>query len=150
MSKTITMRRHVRFVETDAAGIVHYSNFFRFMEEAEIEFWKAIDVPVHLGGDCGTLSWPRVEAHCQYLHPLVFDDEFEVRLRVADRTEKALTLSFHIVKLDGDATRIVARGRIVSVCVSFDASSGSMKAVPIPPDIAARLDAAKTSTETDS
>ncbi len=147
MTHHASIRRRVHFVETDAAGIVHYSNFFRFMEEAEIAFWKSIKVPVHQGGDCGTLAWPRVEASCQYLHPLAFDDEFEVRLRVAERAAKTLTFTFHIVKYGDADERIVARGRIVCVCVSIDPQNNEMKSIPIPPEIEARIAAVANSQE---
>ena len=33
--------RRVDFVDTDMAGIVHFSNFFRYMESAEVEFLRA-------------------------------------------------------------------------------------------------------------
>ena len=35
-----TYRRRVEFAETDAAGIVHFSVFFRYMEEAEHALWR--------------------------------------------------------------------------------------------------------------
>ena len=141
MAHQASIRRHVRFVETDAAGIVHYSNFFRFMEEAEIVFWKSIKHVVHAGGDCGTISWPRVEANCQFINPLKFDDEFEVKLRVAEKREKTLVFTFHINKLNGPEPVIVARGRIVCVCVQVDRQTNAMKSIPIPPDIAELIDA---------
>ena len=34
------LRRRVQFYETDAAGIVHFSWFFRYMEEAEHALWR--------------------------------------------------------------------------------------------------------------
>ena len=35
MTEVYTYRKRVEFSETDAAGIVHFSNYFRFMEMAE-------------------------------------------------------------------------------------------------------------------
>ena len=40
------IRRRVEFSETDMAGIVHYSNFFRYMEAAEHEFFRALGFSV--------------------------------------------------------------------------------------------------------
>jgi acyl-CoA thioester hydrolase len=40
--------RRVEFSETDMAGIVHFSNFFRYMETAEHAFFP---VTGQLGGD---------------------------------------------------------------------------------------------------
>jgi acyl-CoA thioester hydrolase len=39
------VRRRVEFSETDMAGIVHYSNFFRYMEAAEHEFFRSLGSP---------------------------------------------------------------------------------------------------------
>ena len=38
--------RTVEFSETDMAGIVHYSNFFRYMESAEHAFFRALGFSV--------------------------------------------------------------------------------------------------------
>ena len=43
MATPFRVTRRVEFHETDMAGIVHFSNFFRYMEFAEVEFlrWRA-------------------------------------------------------------------------------------------------------------
>ena len=38
--------RRVEFAETDMAGIVHYSNFFRYMETAEHGFFRSLGLSV--------------------------------------------------------------------------------------------------------
>ena len=38
--------RRVEFSETDMAGIVHYSNFFRYMETAEHGFFRSLGYSV--------------------------------------------------------------------------------------------------------
>ena len=44
--------RQIEFVETDMAGIMHFSNFFRLMESAETSFFRSLDLPLfeELGG----------------------------------------------------------------------------------------------------
>ena len=34
------LRRRVQFYETDSAGMVHFTCFFRYMEEAEHAMWR--------------------------------------------------------------------------------------------------------------
>ena len=41
MADPFRTTRRVEFVDTDMAGIVHFSNFFRWMESAEVEFLRA-------------------------------------------------------------------------------------------------------------
>ena len=40
-------RQRVEFADTDMAGIVHFSNFFRYMERAEHEFLRSLGLSVH-------------------------------------------------------------------------------------------------------
>ena len=40
-------RRRILFHETDLAGIVHFSNFFKYMEEAEHAFVRSIGLSIH-------------------------------------------------------------------------------------------------------
>ena len=42
MSYEFKVVRRVEFADTDMAGIVHYSNFFRYMEMAEHGFFRAL------------------------------------------------------------------------------------------------------------
>jgi acyl-CoA thioester hydrolase len=42
----ITTHR-VEFFETDLAGIVHFANYYRFMEQAEHAFFRALGLKIH-------------------------------------------------------------------------------------------------------
>ena len=46
MSYEFQITRRVEFSETDLAGIMHFSNFFRFMESAEHAFWRSLGFSV--------------------------------------------------------------------------------------------------------
>src|SRR5512133_2095965 len=89
-----TLIRRVEFAETDMAGIMHFTNFFRFMESAEHAFFRSLGYSVADPGGDGRLGLPRVHAHCDYLAPLRFEDEVEVRLRVAKKSHRTLTYDF--------------------------------------------------------
>jgi phenylacetate-CoA ligase len=55
-------KRRVEFAETDMAGIVHFANFFRYMETTEHEFLRSLGLSVHATIDGRTISWPRIRA----------------------------------------------------------------------------------------
>ncbi len=40
------VRRQVTFSETDMAGIVHFANFYRWMEEAEHDYFRSIGLRI--------------------------------------------------------------------------------------------------------
>jgi YbgC/YbaW family acyl-CoA thioester hydrolase len=72
--------RRVQFAETDQAGIVHFSWYFRYMEEAEHALWRAAGLSI--ADPDRAVVFPRVAASCEYLAPLRFEEEFEVEVRI--------------------------------------------------------------------
>jgi YbgC/YbaW family acyl-CoA thioester hydrolase len=130
----------VEFSETDMAGIVHYSNFFRYMEAAEHAFFRSLGFSVVTASTDPAVGWPRVHAHCDYHAPLRFEDEYEVHLLVTEKKSKALSYQFRFRKV-GDGLNEVARGQLTVVCVTHNAD-GSMTAAHIPSEIADKIEVA--------
>ena len=84
--------RKVFFYETDLAGVVHFSCYFRYMEEAEHALWRAAGLTVDRAG--ADLGYPRVSATFDYKNPLFFEDELTVVARVhAVTTARSSTYS---------------------------------------------------------
>jgi len=133
--------RRVEFSDTDMAGIVHYANFFRFMETAEHAFYRSLGFSVLLSQFDPPLGWPRVHAECDYVKPLRFEDLVEIHLLVAEKKSKALRYLFRFRKLNADPVEEVARGALTVVCVAHR-PGGKMAAVAIPPLIANMIEVA--------
>lgn len=132
MPHEFTITRRVEFAETDMAGIMHFSNFFRFMETAEHAFFRSLGFSIDTK-DLG-VGWPRVDVSCSFKAPLRFEDIAEVHLLVAEIKEKSIRYAF-IFRKDGE---VVARGGMTTVCVRRDAE-GRMKSTPIPQPLASQL-----------
>ncbi len=135
MPATFSIRRRVQFAETDMAGIAHFANYFRWMEEAEHAFFRARGLSVHMEHDGLQLGWPRVAVGCEFLGPVRFEDEVELRLRVTKVGGKSFSYEAEF----RHAGRPVARGKSTSVCCAMEAD-GSLRAIPIPDPIRARLE----------
>jgi YbgC/YbaW family acyl-CoA thioester hydrolase len=133
--------RSVEFYETDMAGIVHYSNFFRYMEAAEHAFFRSLGFSVVSDNTNPRIGWPRVHAECDYIQPLRFEDEVEIHLLVNEMKPKALSYLFRFRKLNAALPLEVARGKLTVVCVTHEAD-GKMKAMPIPESITHRIQVA--------
>ena len=133
--------RSVEFYETDMAGIVHYSNFFRYMEAAEHGFFRSLGFSVVADRANPRIGWPRVHAECDYIQPLRFEDEVEIHLLVNEMKSKALSYLFRFRKLNAAPPLAVARGKLTVVCVTHEAD-GKMKATPIPKAVAGRIQVA--------
>lgn len=136
------IKRQVEFCDTDMAGIMHFSNFFRFMEVAEHGFYRALGIEVHPEFLAGKVGWPRVHASCDYKHPLRFEEEVEVQLLVRAVRAKTVEYTF-IFRKEKDGRLIeVARGSMIAAAVAMDPAKHAMKAVPIPPEIRAKIEVA--------
>ena len=129
----LTLRRRVTFHEVDSAGIVHFSIYFRYMEEAEHALWRAAGISIAARGANG--GYPRVSAAFDYHRPLRFEDEFDARIRIVSIRDKSLRYVCTLTK--GDEK--IATGTVTVVCVS-KGEDGVMKARPLPPDIAGRFE----------
>ena len=137
MPTTFTYRTIVEFADTDLAGIMHFSNFFRFMERAEHAFWRSLGLSVHMEIEGRTVSWPRVQATCDYRLPLKFEDEIEVDVSIREVRARALVFGF-VFRKAGIAD-LAAEGSVTAVCASHDAASGRMRAIEIPSVIKEKL-----------
>lgn len=125
-------RRRAQFAEVDSARIVHFSRYFRYMEEAEHALWRAAGLSI-MPWDY-TVGWARVGASFQYHAPLLFEDEFDVVIRIAKIGGRSIRYDCVIER---GGTRI-ATGTMTVVCVKADAD-GRMVSAPIPPEVASRF-----------
>jgi YbgC/YbaW family acyl-CoA thioester hydrolase len=82
MPSEFRYQRRVQFAETDLAGIVHFSELFRYIEEAEHAMWRQAGLTIAERGS--DLGWPRLNAALEFRNPLRFEEEFEVWVRIAD------------------------------------------------------------------
>jgi len=133
--------RRVEFNETDMAGIVHFSNFFRYMETVEHAFWRSIGYSVIMSHLDPPMGLPRVHASCDYKRPLRFEDVVELHLRITEKKRRSLSYEIRMRKIEPGVEEEVAVGRLTVVCVRKN-PDGKMEAVPFPEEIAAKLEVA--------
>jgi len=143
MPSEFRLNRTVEFGETDMAGIMHFSNFFHWMEACETAFYRSLGLPLISFVPGQVVGWPRVSASCQYKAPLRFNDTVEVRLLVKEVRNRGVIYVFQFRQVvEGRVLpAVMAQGEIAAVCVTTDAA-GKMVAQPIPPDVKAKLEVA--------
>ncbi len=122
----------VTWADTDAAQVVHYSNYFRFFERAEEEFYRHLGFMFTDTAERG-LWFPRVESFCQYKKPARFNDLLEVELTVDELKEKSVKYAFRI--MNKETTNLLANGYVVIVA----ADKQTAKATQMPRDIVEKL-----------
>ncbi|MCS6853045.1 MAG: acyl-CoA thioesterase [Gemmataceae bacterium] len=104
--------RRVEFVDTDTANIVHFSNFFRFMESAECEFLRHHGLSVVMTWQGQAIGFPRRAASCEYLKPARFEDVLDIVVTVLKIGHSSVTYG-HEFFLRGE---LIARGQVSTVC----------------------------------
>ena len=135
MSPGFRYRRRVEFAETDMAGLVHFSMFFRYMEEAEHALWRAAGLTIARAGE--ETGWPRLAATFDFAAPLRFEDEFEVVVAIATLTRRTIVYTFAIERRGMP----IGSGTITTAHVSKRPGE-PMKALDLPSDVVDHLRAA--------
>jgi len=135
MKEPFHTTRRVEFADTDMAGIVHFANFFRFMESAEVEFLRSLGLTVSMIWEGERIGLPRVSASCDFLSPVTFQDLLDVAVRVQSVGKKSITYSFEFTK-EG---KPVARGRVTCVCCRV-LGDRQLESMEIPAGFRAKLE----------
>ncbi len=117
----------VPWVDTDAAGVVHFSNYFRYCERAEEEFLESLGLRyTDQGWGDSDIWYPRVHAECDYRYPLWYGDRARVEIVSVTPGRRSLEYRFLIKNLTRD--RLSAECRVVVV----SASKSRSEAVELP------------------
>jgi YbgC/YbaW family acyl-CoA thioester hydrolase len=131
-------QRAVEFHETDAAGLVHFTNLFRWMEAAELAFLHERDVSVLAVDAVKNSGWPRAAVRAEFLAPLRFGDKVETRLWLVKIGRSSIRYRFEIWRLNGrGGPRLSATGEITTVHVAR--LRGKLAPAPLPAAIRQKL-----------
>jgi acyl-CoA thioester hydrolase len=140
MPSEFRLTRTVEFAETDMAGVMHFANYFYWMEACEAAFYRSLALPVIAFVPGSVVGWPRAAVSCEFKAPLRFNDNVEVKLLVKEIRTKAVIYVFQFRKLqDGKPLpALVAQGEVAAVCVTTG-PDGGFAAQPIPAEVRAQL-----------
>ncbi|MFA5256583.1 MAG: thioesterase family protein [Opitutales bacterium] len=125
----------VDFADTDAAGLVHFSNFFRYVERAESAWFLSMGVAQFetvAGG--GFRGFPKVNVQCDFRAPLKAGDAFSVRLAPVESGRSSFTYAFAVL-VGGPQGAVAAEGRVTLAFVESGGTAG-MISVPLPAALA--------------
>lgn len=135
MSFHFVAQHRVEFFETDLAGIVHFANFYRFMEQAEHAFFRSLGLKIHGRLSDGTVfGWPRVSATCSFQSPAYYEDQLDVGVTILKLTSRSLTTGYEFQR--GDQT--LATGQMKTAYCIIPAGA-KLESAEIPPEFFDRL-----------
>lgn len=133
---THTTTRRVEFGDTDMAGIMHFSNFFRFMEAAETDYLRARGLSVSWRVDGVKWGFPRVSVACDFQKPARFEDMLTIAVTLEKLGKKSVTYRFDFTNQNGEA---LAVGRITSVYCR-QTGPEAMESVEMPAELRAKIE----------
>lgn len=128
-------QRKIQWVDTDKAGIIHFSNYFRFMEETETAFVESL--PGNSRHWFHDHLCPRVSASCDFKKAVTFGDLLDIYLTIGRLGRTSVTYEFSFRHGSDE----VASGKVALVFVQVG-EDGAFSPVPVPTALAAALRAA--------
>jgi len=96
----------VQYYETDKMGIVHHSNYIRWMEEARVSFLDKIGFGFAKLEDMGIVS-PTIMINCNYKDPTKFDDEVSINVTVKEYSGVRLIIKYVMTNLSTGKTVLI-------------------------------------------
>ena len=89
------MKHRVQYYETDMMGVVHHSNYIRWMEEARVDLMDRIGFPYSCMEAEGVLCVVK-SLQANFLKPCTFGDEADIAITVRDFNGVVVTLAYDI------------------------------------------------------
>ncbi len=90
----------VQYYETDKMGIVHHSNYIRWMEEARVDFLEQIDWGMDKLEALGMVS-PVTAVECKYKVSARFPERIRIKVMIEEFRGVKLKLRYEMCKEDG-------------------------------------------------
>lgn len=131
MVEVFSTSYRVAWVDTDAAGVVHFTNFFRMFERAEEDFYLSLGFSFKDIAERYGVWFPRVEAFCRYKSPAYFGDLLTIKLRIMELGEKHVKYRFRVMRKE----ELLAEGYVVVVAAEKERNVSTR----IPDDVKMKL-----------
>lgn len=121
----------VYYEDTDAAGVVYYANYLKFMERARTEWLRAAGFEqTQLAGDHG-VAFVVNSLALEYLKPGRFNDSLQVTVELIKVGAGHIELAQRVLR----GNEVLATGAVKVVCVALR----TMLPVRIPKPLATRI-----------
>ncbi len=99
--------RNINYYETDRMGVVHHSNYIRYLEEARCEWLKSMDMPFDELEKNG-ITVPVLGVNIIYKMHVTFGDIISIRPFVKEYTGVRMTVGYEVINAKTKETVIIA------------------------------------------
>ena len=90
-----TFERKINYYETDRMGVVHHSNYIRFMEEARCAWLEKIGMPFALLEENG-ITIPVLGVNVTYKHHVTFEETIIIKVFIKEYNSVRMTVGYEI------------------------------------------------------
>lgn len=95
MEKYEYYEREIHYYETDKMGIVHHSNYARFLEESRIDMLRFYNIPLDELEERGFMI-PVLELHSRFLESVKFGEKIKIVVRIDKMSSAKFYISYKV------------------------------------------------------
>lgn len=99
--------RKINYYETDRMGVVHHSNYIRYLEEARCYFLENIGIPFEVLEENG-ITIPVLGVNCNYKYHVTFGDTLQICVFIKEYTGVRMTVGYDVKEKETGKVVIVA------------------------------------------
>lgn len=101
-----TFERNINYYETDKMGVVHHSNYIRYLEEARCKWLRDINMPFDLLEENG-ITIPVLGLNCTYKYHVTFGDTIIIKPYVKEYTGVKMIIGYNIINKNTEKTVLI-------------------------------------------
>ena len=100
-------KRRINYYETDRMGVVHHSNYIRFLEEARSRWLEELNIPMEKLEEEG-YTIPTLEVNCKYKYHITSGDVITIEPTITEFNGVRMTVSYNVIDEKTNKTVIEA------------------------------------------
>lgn len=94
--KEYIFERKINYYETDRMGVVHHSNYIRFLEEGRCEWMESLGIPFNVLEENG-ITIPVLGVNLEYKYHVTFNDIIEVHIFMKEYNGVRMTIGYKVL-----------------------------------------------------
>ena len=91
-----TYERRINYYETDKMGVVHHSNYIRFLEEARTRWLEQLDISMENIENLG-FTIPTLEVYCKYKTHVTSGDTIIIKPKISEYNGVRMTVDYEVI-----------------------------------------------------
>ena len=99
--------RKINYYETDKMGVVHHSNYIRFLEEARCAWMESMNIPFSKLEE-KRITIPVLEVKCKYKQHVTFEDIIKIKLFIKEYNGVRMTVGYEVINKENEKTVLIA------------------------------------------